>query len=175
MKYHENPKSPRPTTSLLAVYSACKKKLIDKKCSPFIPLSESKRIFYNSLRCLRYHDFRDTPISTHFPSILFGVADCRICDFAPTPSLFPLFPMYQVPSVSIYKALIHRKQGKSEGVDRKGGEKHIYGNRQRWIKCLKNVLKWGYHENRDISDILIYFKKSSWIWKEGWTGYIFYK
>jgi hypothetical protein len=25
---------------------------------------------------------------------------------------------------------MHRKQGKSEGVNRKGGEKHIYGNRQ---------------------------------------------
>jgi hypothetical protein len=126
VKYHENPKFPPPTTSLLAVYSASTKKLIDKKSSPFIPLSESKRILNNSLRCPRYHDFRDTHISTHFSGILFGVADCRICDFAPTPSLFPLFPMYQVLSVSIYKALIHRKQVKSEGVDRKGGEKYIW-------------------------------------------------
>jgi hypothetical protein len=31
--------------------------------------------------------------------------------------------MYQVPSASIYKSLIHRKQGKRGGVDRKGGEK----------------------------------------------------
>jgi hypothetical protein len=105
VKYHENPKSPPPTTSLLAVYLASTKKLIDKKCRHFIPLSESKRIFDNSLRCLRYHDFRDTPNLTYFSGILFGVTDCRICDFAPTPSLFPLFPMYQVPSVSIYKAL----------------------------------------------------------------------
>jgi hypothetical protein len=45
---------------------------------------------------------------------------------SPTPSLFPLFPMYQVPSVSIYKSLIHRKTGKSEGVDRKGDEKHVW-------------------------------------------------
>ena len=123
VKYHENPKSPPPTISLLAVYSAYTKKLIYTKCSPFIPFSESKRIFYNSVRCPRYHDFRDTPISTYFSSILFGVADFRICDFAPTPSLFPLFPMYQVPSVSIYKSLIHRKQGKREEVDSKGGEK----------------------------------------------------
>jgi hypothetical protein len=88
------------------------------------------------------------------------VCSTLIRDFALTPSLFPLFPMYQVPSVSIYKALIHRKQGKSEGVDRKGGEKHIYDNRQRRIKCLKNVSKWGYHENRDISDISANYKKS---------------
>ncbi len=167
VKYYENRKSPPPTTSLLAVYSASTKKLNNTKCSPFIPLSESKRISCNSLRCPRYHDFRDTPISTHFSSILFGVADCRICDFAPTSSLFPLFPMYQVPSVSIYKALIHRKQGKREEVDRKGGKKHIYGNRQRRIKCLKNVSKGGYHENRDISDILKNYKKSFWILKEG--------
>jgi hypothetical protein len=45
---------------------------------------------------------------------------------SPTPSLFPLFPMYQVTSVSIYKSLIHRKTGKSEGVDRKGDEKHVW-------------------------------------------------
>jgi hypothetical protein len=38
---------------------------------------------------------------------------------------------------------------------------------------LKNVLKCGYHENRDISAILKYFEKSSWIRKEGWTGCIF--
>jgi hypothetical protein len=130
VKYHENPKSPPPTTSLLAVYSASTKKQIDTKCIPFTSLSKSKRIFNNTLRCPRYHDFRDTPISTHLSDILFGVADCRICDFAPALSLFPLFPMYQVPSVSIYKVLIHRKQGKSEGVDRKKGEKHIYGNRK---------------------------------------------
>jgi hypothetical protein len=29
------------------------------------------------------------------------------------------------------------------------------------------VSKWGYHENRDILDILKYFEKSSWIRKEG--------
>jgi hypothetical protein len=151
----------------------------------------NKRIFNNSLRCPRYHDFRDTPILTHFSGILFGVADCRLSravarfmfsarfrperkqakifaafllctpislistlfcyenrsdhegqgkhrrkpaeisacfisitrlarnlnratalrlsEFAPTPLLFLLFLMYQVPSVSIYKALIHRK------------------------------------------------------------------
>ncbi len=134
MKYHGNPKlSPTPITSLLAVYSAFTKTLIDTKC--FNPLSGSKRFFNNSLRCLRYYDyFCDTHISTHCSGILYGVADCRICDFTPTPSLYQLFPMYQVPSVSIYKDLIHRKQGKSEGVDRKGDEKHIYGNRQRRIK-----------------------------------------
>jgi hypothetical protein len=74
-----------------------------------------------------------------------------------------LFPMYQVPSVSIYKSLIHRKQGKSEGVDRKGGEKLIYGNRQLRIKCQKNV----YHENRDISDFSANYQKFFWPLKEG--------
>ncbi len=126
MKYHENPNSPPPFTSLFAVYSALKK-LINRKCSPSIPFSESKRIFRNIVRYPRYHDFRETSISTHFSGILFGVSDCRICYFAPTPSLFPLFPMYQVPFVSINKALIHRKQGKSEGVERKGGEKQSNG------------------------------------------------
>ncbi len=68
------------------------------KCSPFIPLSESKRIFNNSLRCPRYHDFRDTPISTYFSGILFGVADCRICAFRP---LFcPLLRFFLVSYVS---------------------------------------------------------------------------
>ena len=28
------------------------------------------------------------------------------------------------------------------------------------MKCLKNVSKWGYHENRDISDISANYKKS---------------
>ncbi len=122
VKYHENPKSPSPTTSLLAVYSALTKKLINTKYSPFFPLQDSKRIFSNSLRYSRYHDFRDTPISTNFSGILFGVADCRICDFTPTLSLFSLFSMYQVTPVSIYKSLIHRKQGKSKEVDRKGAK-----------------------------------------------------
>jgi hypothetical protein len=88
--------------------------------------SAVKRTPFPLYRCRRYHDFRDTPISKNFSGILFGVAECRICDFAPTPSLFPLFPMYQVTSVSIYKSLIHRKTGKSEGVDRKGDEKHVW-------------------------------------------------
>jgi hypothetical protein len=40
----------------------------------------------------------------------------------------PFFPMYQVPSVSIYKPLIHRKQGISEGVDRKGAKSTYNAN-----------------------------------------------
>jgi hypothetical protein len=45
--------------------------------------------------------------------------------FLSTLSLFPLFPMYQFPSVWIYKSLIHRKEGKTEGVDKKGGKSQI--------------------------------------------------
>jgi hypothetical protein len=39
-------------------------------------------------------------------------------------------------------------------------------------KCLKNVSKWGYHENNDISGILKNYQKSFWILKEGCKGYI---
>ena len=43
--------------------------------------------------------------------------------------------------------------------DREGGERQIYANRQRRMKCQKFWCKWGSHENRDISGIFKYFAK----------------
>jgi hypothetical protein len=45
--------------------------------------------------------------------------------------------MYQVPSVSIYKPLIHRKQGISEGVDRKGAKSTYNANENAELKTSK--------------------------------------
>ncbi len=116
MKYHENPKSPSLYTSLFAVYSALNKKLTYKKCSPFISFLESKRMFLYILICLRYHDFRDTPISTHF-SCIFLPLPISICvlfvSFSFHSFNFSLFPMYQGLVYRYRWDLIHRKQWKN--------------------------------------------------------------
>ena len=43
--------------------------------------------------------------------------------------------------------------------EKEWGLSHIYGNRHRRIKCLKNVSKLRSHENCDISGILQYLEK----------------
>jgi hypothetical protein len=62
--------------------------------------------------------------------------------------------MYQVPSVSIYKALIHRKQGKREGVDRKGGKKQLA---KRVLMCARVTAGKSPITRCDIVCILIEF------------------
>jgi hypothetical protein len=63
------------------------------------------------------------------------------------------------------------KQWKSERV---GTKSHIRKSATP-NKCLKNVSKWGYHENRDITDISANYQKYFWILKEGKKGYILYQ
>jgi hypothetical protein len=96
---------------------------------------------------------------------------CFLPPFLSTPSLFPCF--------LCIKALFIDTDGTwyigNNEKAKEWGRSHIYGNRQRRIKCLKNVSKWGYHENRDISDILKNYRKSFWILKEGWKGYILFQ
>ena len=59
------------------------------------------------------------------------------------------------------RKLIGRKKGSREIMrnGREGGERPIYVNRQRRMKCQKFWWKSGSHENRDISGILQYFAK----------------
>ena len=59
------------------------------------------------------------------------------------------------------RKLIGRKKGSREIMrnGREGGERQIYVNRQRRMKCQKFWWKSGSHENRDISGILQYFAK----------------
>lgn len=51
-----------------------------------------------------------------FPKLLIWRCHLRYTYFSPplpsSPSLFPLFSMYKIPSVSIYKPLIYKKRGK---------------------------------------------------------------
>jgi hypothetical protein len=61
------------------------------KCSPFIRLCKSKRVLKNIGGFPRYHDFRDTPISTKIFGISFCVGDWRISAFRPPPGHFALF------------------------------------------------------------------------------------
>jgi hypothetical protein len=59
------------------------------------------------------------------------------------------------------RKLIARKKESREIMrnGREGGERQIYVNRQRRMKCQKFWWKLGSHENRDISGILQYFAK----------------
>ena len=59
------------------------------------------------------------------------------------------------------RKLIAIKKGSREIMrnGREGGERQIYVNRQRRMKCQKFWWKSGSHENRDISGILQYFAK----------------
>ena len=67
------------------------------------------------------------------------------------------------------RKLIGRKKGSREIMrnGREGGERQIYVNRQRRMKCQKFWWKSGSHENRDISGILQYFAKPFWICIDG--------
>jgi hypothetical protein len=106
--------------------------------------------------------------------LIFTLKLLLICfspPFLSTPSLFPYFLCIKDLYIDTDGTWYIGNNGKSEEV---GAKSHI---RQSATpnKMPENVSKWGYHENSDILDILKYFKKSSWIRKEGWTGYIFYK
>ena len=58
------------------------------------------------------------------------------------------------------RKLIGRKKGREIMQNgREGGERQIYVNRQRRMKCQKFWWKSGSHKNRDISGILQYFAK----------------